>query len=222
MAAARRSFVDEGLYSLHLITEGRTDESVAGDLEEIGRICFDRSEIENTVPRLLYTRPFGSLTSSLGPEGQRWAPLQVLVPLSDGNRVWDTVDDMVDEYRDRMDDFDVELGFMASTISTTTILLEVVMTWPGPRTVFHERSIERRKLARYPDHAPSPGAEELVEQMRDTLVALFATVGGAHLQIGRRYGYADRLDPATSDLLMSVKRWVDPDNVMNPGALGIG
>ena len=222
MAAHGRGFVEGDGYTLHLVAEGRTSAAVEYDLREIGKICSAGSQIENTVPRLLYTRPFGSLTSALGPEGQRWAPLHVLVPLSDGNRVWDALDDLIARHRERMDKLDVELGFMPSTVLTTTMLLEVVMTWPGPRTMYYERNIDRGKLRRYPHHPRSPEAEDLVSEMRDELVALFADVGGAHFQIGRRYSYLDRLDPATRGLLMNVKQWVDPNNVMNPGALGIG
>ena len=222
IVAKGRGFVGDDGYTLHLIAEGRSDSAVEHDLREIRRICSAGSAMDETVPRLLYTRPFGSLTSALGPEGQRWAPLHVLIPLSLGTAVWDATDDLVRRYRDRMDDLDVEVGFMASTVSTTTVLLEAVVTWPGPRTMFYERNIDHGKLRRFPEHARSPEAEDLVGEMRDALVALFADVGGAHFQIGSRYSYLDRLDPATRALLMSVKRAVDPDNVMNPGALGIG
>ena len=222
MASRGRGFVGRDKYTLHLIAEGRSTESVEDDLRDIERICAAGSRIDNTIPKLLYTRPFGSLTSALGPEGQRWSPLHVLVPLSDGNGVWDAIDDLVGRYRDRMDALDVELGFMSSTVSTTSMLLETVMTWPGPRTAFYERNIDAGKLRRFPNHPRSPEAEALVKEMRDELVTLFAEVGGAHFQIGRRYGYLDRLDPAARALLMSVKRAVDPHNRMNPGALGIG
>lgn len=222
MAARGRGFVDTSGYTLHLLTEGRSTAAVEADLAEIRRICAGGEQMDDTVPRLLYTRPFGSLTSALGPEGQRWAPLHVLVPHSRGNDTWDRVEAMIGQRRPELKARKIEVGVMASTVSTTSLLLEFVMVWPGPRTAFYERNLDRGKLRRFPDHPPSPEAARSVADLRDELVTLFSEIGGAHFQIGRRYSYVDRLEPPTRSLLEELKRAVDPHNRMNPGVLGLG
>jgi hypothetical protein len=120
-----------------------------------------------------------------------------------------------------MADAGVEIGFMFGTVSNTTLLIELVMTWPGPRSMYYDSRIPATKLRRYPDYDDHPEADELVSVLRDELVDLFADRGGAHLQIGRRYRYLDRLAPETRALLIDLKRSVDPDGLLNPGALGL-
>lgn len=221
MAAKGRGFVGSDTYTLHLVTEGPTRAAVEADLERIARICSRGRVLDDTIPKLLNARPFGSLTSALGPEGQRWAPLHVLVPHSKAREVWDAADEIISRHREAMQAHEVEAGSMISAVSTTSLLIEFVMTWPGPRTAFYERKIEPGKLRRYPDHERSPEAEALVGAMRDEMVAMFAARGGAHFQIGRRYSYIDRLEPNTRRILETLKAAVDPNGIMNPGVLGL-
>ncbi len=233
MAARGRGVVDAGSCSLHVMAEARSAAAVDADMAEIRKICTEGAasagsgavrpggtEVEATVPRLLWSRPYGSLTSALGPEGQRWAPLHVLVPLSHANPMWDRIDALAQRHSEAMSDLEVELGVMVSTVSTM-MLLEVVITWPGPRPAVYDRLVEPAKLRRYPTYPPNPAADGLVAEIRDELVDMFAAEGGAHLQIGRRYSYLDRLAPPTRHLLEALKAHLDPDGLMNPGVLGL-
>lgn len=222
MAARGRGFVGTDDYTLHLVAEAPSPSALEADLERIARICSGGRSIDDTVPRLLQARPFGSLTAALGPEGQRWSPLHVLVPLTSGDEAWSAAEALIDRHADEMRAHEVEIGAMVSTVSTTSLLLEFVMVWPGPRTTFYERRLEPAKLRRYPQYERSPGAEALVSRLREELVSLFASVGGAHFQIGRRYSYLDRLDPPARRLLETLKTTLDPRHIMNPGVLGLG
>lgn len=222
IAVRGRGLADRGVFTFHMVAEGRSPEAVKADLAAIDAICHNGVALDDTVPRLLSSRPFGSLTSALGPEGQRWAPLHVLVPLSKAADTWDRIDSLFEKRRKEIDSNQVEIGMMASTISATSFLLEAVMTWPGPLTEFHRRNIDAGKLRRYPRYPESQEIKDLVTTLRDELVHLFADVGGAHFQIGRRYRYLDRLDDPTRLLLKALKRHLDHEGQMNPGSLGLG
>lgn len=222
MAARGRGFVGSDFFTLHLVAESSSRAGLDSDLERIRAICSRGSEIDNTIPQLLAARPFGSLTAALGPEGQRWSPLHVLVPLSNGEQTWNAVESTLDAHREDMTSCGIEAGMMLSTVSTTSFLLEVVIIWPGPRTAFYEEKLEAGKLRRYPSYDRSPDAERLVAELRSNLVDLFAELGGAHFQIGRRYRYLDRLDGNTRELLQAIKDVLDPASIMNPGVLGLG
>ena len=135
--------------------------------------------------------------------------------------MWEHVQAFAARHENAMTEAGVEIGFMFSTVSRTTILIELVMTWPGPRSIYYDRQIPASKLQRFPDYDDSPEASEFVASLRNELVDLFAEHDGAHLQIGRRYRYFDRLAPETQELMAALKHAVDPQNLMNPGALGL-
>jgi D-lactate dehydrogenase (cytochrome) len=42
-----------------------------------------------------------------------------------------------------------------------------------------------------------------------------------HFQLGKMYPYATELAPETLNLIRAVKAQLDPDHLMNPGALGL-
>jgi D-lactate dehydrogenase (cytochrome) len=44
--------------------------------------------------------------------------------------------------------------------------------------------------------------------------------GAGHFQLGRAYPYRQRLSPQAISLLGAVKAELDPQGLMNPGALG--
>jgi len=51
---------------------------------------------------------------------------------------------------------------------------------------------------------------------------VFSRHKAAHFQVGRAYPYRRDRDPASFALLEAIKQAVDPDNRVNPGALGLG
>jgi glycolate oxidase len=46
-------------------------------------------------------------------------------------------------------------------------------------------------------------------------------MGGMHFQIGRTYPLQDGVDPRAWSLLKAIKADLDPQGLMNPGALGL-
>ena len=67
----------------------------------------------------------------------------------------------------------------------------------------------------------NPEARALVDQIRAEIVELFADFGAASNQIGKTYRYFESLNPETASLLLDLKRSLDPQGLMNPGALGL-
>lgn len=75
-------------------------------------------------------------------------------------------------------------------------------------------------FAKLPKLEHDEAAWQLVQKLKAAPVDLLLEHGAAHLQIGRTYKYRESLDPAADDLLLSIKKKVDPNNLMNPGSLG--
>jgi hypothetical protein len=80
--------------------------------------------------------------------------------------------------------------------------------------------IQPAHLAKLPLLEPNPQASAAVHALRLGLIELFATLGCAHLQIGKAYPYLQLRQAPAAQLLQAIKRAVDPARAMNPGALG--
>lgn len=73
--------------------------------------------------------------------------------------------------------------------------------------------------AKVREPAAASATRALVMQLREEIVALFARHGAASNQIGRTYPYATILRDAPLALLQGIKRLLDPEGRINPGAL---
>jgi hypothetical protein len=115
----------------------------------------------------------------------------------------------------------VEWGYVTFAVSTTAILLEPMLYWPGARERYHERMIAPAHLAKLPKGAPAPETTEVIQGLRADLCDFWLAQGCVHLQIGKTYRYLDSRTPPVRDLLRGVKSTLDPHGLVNPGALGL-
>jgi FAD/FMN-containing dehydrogenase len=105
VVVAGRSFLDESPYSVHVGTEGRDEVAVRNAMAETRRVaerCRGK-EVENTIPKVLRGDPFVSMTSAIGPEGERWAPIHGLLPLSEAASTWSSIRALIEEERPTLD-----------------------------------------------------------------------------------------------------------------------
>ena len=223
VVAAGRSFLDESPYSVHVGTEGRDEDAVRNAMTETRRVAARcrGHEVENTIPKVLRGDPFVPMTSAIGPEGERWAPVHGLVPLSEAASTWSAVRALIDEERSSLDRLGIVIGVLVAVVGPGAFVLEPVFYWPGPRTVFYERMLDPATLGRFRDFPESPEVVAFVDAMRKRLIALFLAKGAVHLQIGKTYPYREGRRPETWALLNAIKSAVDPKRLMNPGSLGL-
>jgi len=223
VVAAGRSFLDESPYSVHVGADGRDETAVKNAMAETRRVaerCGGR-EVENTIPKVLRGDPFVSMTSAIGPEGERWAPIHGLVPLSEAASTWAAIRARIEEQRADLDRLGIVIGALVAVVGPGAFVLEPVFYWPGPRTVVYERMLDSATLGRFRDFPENQEVVALVSAMRQTLIALFRERGAVHLQIGKAYPYREGRRPETWALLEAIKSAVDPARLMNPGSLGL-
>ena len=222
IAVAGKRFIDENGYSLHIIVEAGSKASVNDKLGRARNICeHDGTEIENSVPSMLYGDPFVGMTSAVGPDGERWAPMHGLFPLSEGDTAWARIEALFDEFAERFDKHGILVGYLLAIVSTTVFVIEPVFYWPGPRTAWAEGMLSEADLAKYKDFPDDAEITRTVVEARDALNALFDELGAAHLQIGKKYHYRQQLSGPAATLLESIKTSLDPDRLMNPKSLGL-
>ena len=221
-AAGVRRAVGETRNSLHLVIEGANESAVAAAADEIAARArrHGGTEIPDTIPRITRSRPFRPLKSLLGPEGEAWLPMHGLLQLSRARDGLQAADDRLAAHRDEMR----ELGIRVTRLTTMVgdrLLLEPQFFWPDALSPFHLRAVTEAQRAEYADRPPNEEARARAHALRESLVKALAAHGATQYQIGTYYPYLERIDPGQRALIETVKRALDPRNLMSPGALGL-
>ena len=112
VALSGRSYMKDVSHSLHLIFEERTGQAADAALEEARSICahHDGREIADSIPRILRANPFTPLNNVLGPRGERWVPVHVLVPHSRALAVTAAVEAFFERNAGTIERFDIGVG----------------------------------------------------------------------------------------------------------------
>lgn len=223
VVAAGRSFLDDARFSAHLIVEGRTDAAAAEDMKRVERIVAEAGgrSVENTIPKVLRANPFPPVNSMLGPEGERWVPVHGIVRHSRAVEAVARIGALYEAHSAEMERLGVGAGYMFLTVGRTGFLIEPVFFFPDSWGELHRRSVEPAHLARLKEAPANADARALVDRLRQGVIDIFGELKAVHLQIARTYPLKERSDPAGWQVLEAVKRTVDPEGRMNPGALGL-
>jgi len=223
LVGAGRNFIDKDLFSLHAVVSGNSEESLRSDMTAISAVVerLGGGEIANSIPKAARANPFEPMNGILGPHGDRWAALNCKVAHSDANGIIEGTDEILERYRDRMADMDVACSRLCIAISNHVFSFEPVLRWNDEWLPVHRRSPEPRHLAKLTEPPANPAARALVDEIRAEIVALFADHGAASNQIGKTYAYFESMNPETARLMLDLKKSLDPDGLMNPGALGL-
>ena len=224
LAMAGRDFIEEGCYSLHLVLAGRTREAVDGDMA-LARSIVARlggKALPNSIPKAGRADPYSQLDAVLGATGDRWIALNGKVAHSDAKRLTDAMEALIARHQADFDAHGVVVSRLLTVISNHVFSYEPVFNWHDSWLPMHHATVSAGMKAKVPEPQPNLAARDLVERVRGEIVDLFAAFGAQSNQIGRTYPYAAILRPESRALLEGVKRAVDPDNRINPGALGLG
>jgi glycolate oxidase len=223
IALAGRNFIKEASYPLHATIEERCDAAAEHVAEEVAAICkkFGGKPIENTIPKVLQANPFNPLNNMVGPDGERWVPVNGLFPHS---KVLDAVqrtEAVYAKYADVIAEQDIICGFLFTTISTNCFFVEPLWFWPDELNELHKTTVEAAVLSKQKGFAENQAARQAVTAMRGELADIFSAMGASHLQLGKTYHYADVLKPEALQLIKAIKQIVDPQRRINPGCLGL-
>ena len=223
VVAAGRSFLDEATFSAHLICEGRHQSAVDADMRRVEEIVAEAggTKVENTIPKVMRANPFPPVNSMVGPDGERWVPVHGIVRHSRALKTIETIGALYERHGAEMERLGVGAGYLILTVSRTGFLIEPVFYWPDEMQEMHRRSVEPDHLAKLKGFPANEEARALVATLRQGVIDIFSEMDGVHFQIGRAYPLEARSDPEAWKLLEAVKRAIDPEGRMNPGALGL-
>lgn len=223
VAAAGRRYLKDVGYTLHMTIDGRDDADVESALALVKQACTDHDgrEIEASIPKVMRGTPFPPPIMMLGPHGDRWVPMHGILPHSLHETILNDIDVYMDSQEDVIEKFGLVWGQVSNLIGQSRVLVEVNLYWKDRRTDMIESYLDEEYLESKETFDHDPEAWAAVGKLRQGLANLFRQRGGTHMQIGRSYPFLESRLDNTADLIRSIKAKVDPDNRINPGALGL-
>ena len=223
LLSAGRNFLPADVFSLHATCAARSAAALEADLEACRAACRAAGgrEIPASIPRAIRADLFPYPDGVIGAEGERWAALNAKVAHSDAEKIMAASAAALAPYEARMREHGVWMTHLLIAIGSHAFSFEPVFRWHDAWLPLHEQVLSAGAKAKFAARAvANPAARELVAQMRQRLVDLFAELGAASNQLGKTYPYRQVLRPETARFVTALKRAADPAGRMNPGALG--
>jgi hypothetical protein len=221
LIAGGRNFLDTTQYSLHTTLEANSFgelEQRRADALRIVSTCGG-VEIDNSIPKVLRAETFVPPNTILGPAGERWVPVHGVVPHSRAVETFGAVQALFERERSEMQRMHITTGYLFTTIAAQATLIEPVFFWPDSHTEYHRRNVSAAHRARIGEPADNPSARALVTRLKIETSATLRCHGAAHFQLGKFYEYRPGRNPAALALLDTIKQQMDPNGLINPGAL---
>jgi D-lactate dehydrogenase (cytochrome) len=221
IVAGGTSFLKAHNFTLHIVTEATSPEALKASLDKLKSIGGTYgTEIENSVPKVMRSKPFSPVRGMLGLNGERWVPIHAVFPLSDAAKAVAANDEYFAAKKDFMEKHGILYSVMSMTVGNE-FFLEPAFYWTDEITPLHAQSVGAETVKPWLNRPANPEARNAVAELRRGCQELYASLGGASWQVARDYPFESILTPETWSLAQDIKKALDPRGLMNPGSLGL-
>lgn len=221
MALAGRRFAKRAQYFAHCVVEAYNTVELRGHIKTIrSSVAGLGQDFPNTMPTVMRAEPFMPYPV-IGIGGKRMLPLHTILPFSKVPAFHTALEELLENRKTELDEAGMTVPAIFTTLSSNGFLYEPVLYWPDQAELFHVRHTPEELIAPMKDQPENMTGRQLAESMFDEIVNLMHRHSGVHLQIGKAYPYMRDRSPEHAELLLRIKTSVDPDNLLNPGALGL-
>lgn len=208
--------------TIHFGLDAANSHIMKGQMDAIREIVGQSGvEIPNSIPIARRAEPFPD-HPMLSPIGQRQLPFHAIFPFSQIIPFRHALDSLIARSEEDLKRHDMRALGIYACMSTNGFLYEPVFQWVDVPSAFHRRHTPAATLERADKNTPNPAARDFAQGMKEQVVDIMYAHGGVHLQIGKTYPYLAGRDPQQMNLLVELKKSLDPGGLMNPGALGLG
>jgi len=220
--AGRRAFRGVA-YSLHFTVDGRDGIEAESGHALAEKICRDAGgkAIEPSIPKLTRAGPFPLPNLLFDGGGRQWIPVHAIVPHSRLVALVERLEQYFADKADTLQAHGIDWGFFLAPATTQAIRVEPCFFFPDAPNRLRRSFFPEDEIARLAPLPANPEAHAAVRAMRQDIAALAVDFGAAHFQIARMYRYRETREVETFALLQTLKAYVDPRGLMNPGALGL-
>ena len=211
-------------YSLHMTLDALTEVVAAEHTDLAAEICVDEggTEMANSIPTVFRNAPFGGVrTILLGSQGEIWIPVHGYFPLSRAIPAAQATERFLAERKPLMEQWGIKTSYL-TCFSGPEFVIEPSFYWHDALGEFRLSLIEPEFADKWRDIPADEARRAVALGLRDELRDLFDALGGLHLQIGKYYPYREIMNnEALGNVVAGMKALVDPERLMNPGALGL-
>jgi FAD/FMN-containing dehydrogenase len=195
------SFLEGIPWTLHITVDGADEAIAESTLALLRRIAGRRGrELPSSVPMAIRADPWGATRAMFQSAGKAvHLPIHALLPFSKAEDAIAIYDRFARERRPIFKQHGIE-------------------TWVLPAASGKDFLFEATVY--FPEDA-SPEVQAAALELRGEVARLFDPLGAVHMQLGKYYDFAPVLEESTLTLLRGIKQLVDPNSVLNPGALGL-
>ncbi len=213
-----RRFAGRIGYLMNVIAEGRDRADAGSRMRRIRALATQAggTRVPASIPKVMRAIPFGPMNGLLTPSAKRMNWLHVVVPNSRGAACFAATEAAFAEHAEAMRAEGIDRGYLLSAHGPTGVGIETLIRWSDGPLPIHTHYMSPAERAALRVRKDNPAARAAVQALSATILARWAALGGVHLQIGRKYPYFRTRQPATQDLLVALKRTLDPDGVINP------
>lgn len=206
-------------WGLHLTAEAGSAPTARARLAEAAAAVPRHAvPMPPTIPLAMLSRPY-SVRGMLGPKGERWAPVHGILPLGRIAGATRALERFFAEARPRMEAQGLSHSMMFSA-QDASILVEPMIYWPDSLRPVHVGALKPDVVRRFADQPQNPRTRALAREVRRGLLDVLLQEGAMMAQLGRYYPYEALAGEPARSLARAIKDVVDPDCVLNPGALG--
>lgn len=211
-------------YSLHMTLDAHTETVAAEHVDMAAEICTEEggTEMANSIPTVFRNAPFGGVrTILLGSDGEIWIPVHGYFPLSRAIAAAQATEKFLAERRPLMDQYGIKTSYL-TCFSGPEFVIEPSFYWHDELGPFRLSLIEPEFADKWKSIPADEEKRKVALKLRDELRDLFDSLGGLHLQLGKYYPYKEIMNNETLPrVIEGIKDVLDPQHLVNPGALGL-
>jgi FAD/FMN-containing dehydrogenase len=215
-----RGFLSKPGFLANIVVEAESQSALKHKLARVAAATAAGTTLPNTAALAIRAQPFYPLPV-ISPDGKQVLPIHGIVPFSQGVSLDRAIMAIVAANQAQIDACGALVVTTFFTIARNGLLYEPVFYWPDVLSPAQERRTPPDMLSAVPRYPDNPTARALVARLQREMIDVMYQHGATHLQIGRLYPFTRARNAPALDLLRAVKAELDPQNLMNPGALGL-